>query len=535
MPAVLERIRSVEKMPLPSNLAELIDAAAKAAPDRDVWNFFETGERETYDGLRRRVNYLAAQLQKHGVTKGRHVGVMLPNIPAMPLTWLALAKVGAVMVPVNTAYKERELAYVLLNSEAEFLIIHDDYLPRLEGAREHHGVAIPQEMTYVFGGSSAYTRWEELADGRLESFEPAAKVQPNDLLNIQYTSGTTGFPKGCMLTQQYWLVSGHSNAHRDGRRYENLLASTPFFYMDPQWLLLMTIIQRGTLFVAQRQSTSRFMTWVREHKINFCLLPWILYKEPQQPDDDRNSIVRANIYGVPRAIHAEIEQRFGLKAREAFGMTELGPTLFMPIEASDMVGSGSCGLPAPFRECRLVDEYGNEVDVGEPGELLVRGKGMLLGYYRNPEATAESMPDGWFRTGDLFRKDHNGFYTIIGRRKDMVRRSGENIAAREVEAVLNAFPYVSESAIIGVPDERRGEEVKAYIVVKQGVEETDGLLVEIVRHCEEQLAAFKVPRFYEFRKEFPRTGSAKIAKHLLRSEDKDLRSGAFDRVTGSWG
>jgi crotonobetaine/carnitine-CoA ligase len=338
-----------------------------------------------------------------------------------------------------------------------------------------------------------------------------------------------------MLTQRYWIVSGHSNAHRDGKRYERILASTPFYYMDPQWLLLMTLFQRGTLFVAQRQSTSRFMGWVREHRINFCLLPWILYKEPQGPKDDDNAIVRANIYGVPRTLHAQIEERFGLVAREAFGMTELGPTLFMPIEAADMVGSGSCGLPAPFRECRLIGEDGEEVGPMEPGELAVRGEGILQGYYRNDAATSDSLRDGWFRTGDLFRKDHNGFYTIIGRRKDMVRRSGENIAAREVESVLNAFPHVAESAIIGVPDEKRGEEVKAYIVVKPGVDETEELIGEIARHCEQQLAAFKVPRFYTFRSNFPRTGSAKIAKHVLRSEEPDLRKGAYDRLAGSWG
>lgn len=306
---------------------------------------------------------------------------MLPNIPAMPLTWLALARIGAVMVPINTGYKEREIAYMLLDSESEFLVIHNDYLPRLAAARVHHGVTLADAATFVVAGTSSHLRWEDMADGALDTFDPPAPVGPDDLLNIQYTSGTTGFPKGCMLTQSYWIVSGHSNAHRDGKRYERLLASTPFYYMDPQWLLLMTMLQRGTLFVAQRQSTSRFMSWLREHRINFCLLPWILYKEPPHAEDNNNSIVRANIYGVPRTLHCEVERRFGLKAREAFGMTELGPTLFMPIEADDMVGSGSCGLPAPFRECKLIDEEGNEVPPGEPGELAVRGTGILKGYY----------------------------------------------------------------------------------------------------------------------------------------------------------
>ncbi|MFB2551364.1 class I adenylate-forming enzyme family protein [Ensifer soli] len=535
LPLVKERVRSVEERPLPGSLATLVDDAATEAGGRTVWHFIETGERETYDGLRRRTNGLAAALAAHGIGKGRHVAVMLPNVPAFPLTWLSLARIGAVMVPVNVGYKERELAYILKDSGAEYIILHADHLPTLAGAMADHDVSIRPDRIIVYGGDTAgAATWEALAAAPRESFTPAEPVGGDDLMNIQYTSGTTGFPKGCMLTQDYWIVSGYSNAFRDGKRYENLLASTPFYYMDPQWILLMTILQRGTLHVARRQSTSRFLDWLRIYEINFCLFPWVLHKQPPAASDRDNRIVRANVYGVPKTLHAEIQARFGLTAREAFGMTELGPTLFMPIEAADMVGSGSCGRPAPFRDCKLVDEAGRAVSVGDVGELVVRGTGILKGYYGNPAATAEAFFGEWFRTGDLFTQNERGFFTIIGRRKDMVRRSGENIAARELESVLNSFPEVSESAIVGVPDAMRGEEVKAWIVLKPDIDRDDRLVSLLIDRCRANLADFKVPRFFAFRDAFPRTGSSKIAKHILVQETADAQTATYDRTLGTW-
>ena len=337
-----------------------------------------------------------------------------------------------------------------------------------------------------------------------------------------------------MLTQRYWISAGKVNAFRDGRRYRRILASTPFFYMDPQWLLLMTIYHRGTLYVAARQSTSRFMEWVRRYRIEFCLLPWVLHSQPDDPDDRSNQVIRSNIYGAPRDLHAKLENRYDLNAREAFGMTELGPTMFMPIEKSEMVGSGSCGVPCPFRECKIVDDTGQEVPDGEMGELLVRGPGIMGGYYNNPQATEAVFADGWFRTGDLFRKDKDGNFFIVGRKKDMIRRSAENIAAREVESVLNAVASVAEVAVIGVPDPLRGEEVKAYVKLKDGFDRSEVTLGEIIEGARKGLAPFKVPRFYTFVDDFPRTVSLKIAKPQISAGIADLRAGSFDRVENRW-
>jgi crotonobetaine/carnitine-CoA ligase len=337
-----------------------------------------------------------------------------------------------------------------------------------------------------------------------------------------------------MLTHRYWVVAGKVNAFRDGKHYARILAPTPFFYMDPQWLLVMAIYLRGTLFVARRQSSSRFMEWVRKLKIEFCLLPWVVCKQPPHELDGTNDVKRANVYGIPPELHGALEARFNLIAREAFGMTEVGPAAFMPIEAADMVGSGSCGMAGPFREIRVADETGRTLPPGETGELLVRGPGIMKGYYRNPEATAAAFHGDWFRTGDLFRMDERGYLYIVGRLKDMVRRSGENIAARELEAVLNALPEVLESAVIPVPDDLRGEEVKACIVLKEGSAPSPELLDGLISHCQRHLAPFKVPRYFSFHDGFPRTASMKIAKQPLRGEGSDPRRGSFDRVLNRW-
>ena len=533
---VAERRGWIESQPLPRNIADLIGQAAAAAPDRLAWNFFESGEAITYRELRGAVNGLAQGLNRIGVKKGTHVAVMIPNLAAMPMSWLALGTLGAVMVPVNINYLERELAYVINDSDTEYAIVHAQYLPVLERCIAAGEIRVDPARIIVVDPpqGSTWRDWRTLAGPPRDRYEPPEPVGLDDLLNIQYTSGTTGFPKGCMLTQRYWLVSGKVNAFRDAREYGRILASTPFYYMDPQWLLLMAFYHRATLFVAARQSVSRFMGWVREFGINFCLFPYLIFKQPPSPEDGRNEVVRANLYGVPRDIHAKIEARFDLVLREAFGMTEVGSAMFMPIEATDMVGSGSCGVPSPFRECAVFDADGKPAAPGEIGELCIRGAGIMLGYYNNPEATAKALRGGWFHTGDLFRRDERGYFYIVGRQKDMIRRSSENIAAREVESVLNGIPAVLESAAVAVPDETRGEEVKAYIVLDPGIAPSDAVLGDIIRRCQQQLAKFKVPRYYTFRASLPKTPSLKIAKRVLQAEARGLAEPTYDRVAGHW-
>ncbi len=528
-----ERRRALEAEPLPDNIGALLDAAAAEVPDHPAWNFFERGETITYRALQAAVARLANGFAAIGVERGTHVGVMLPNVPEMPLTWLALGRIGAVMVPVNLRYTAREVHYTLDDSQADFFVCDHEHL----GLLRDMPAPLPRLAGHVIsvGGPGGDRRWSGLSAGQPDRFVPAIPPALDDLMNIQYTSGTTGFPKGCMLTHRYWLICAKTHADCDGRRFKRILAANPFFYMTPQWSLLSAFFHRSTLFVGSHRSATHYMRWIREHRIDFTLFPEICMRQPPDPLDAENKIIRVSTYNVRREFNTPMEQRFDFVAREAFGMTEIGAGLFVPIEATDMVGSGSCGIATPFREARIADEHGNPLPPDTPGELCFRGPGLLRGYWNRPEATEAAFHGDWFRTGDLARMDGRGYVWIKGRIKDMIKRAGENVAANEVEAVLTDLPGIAEAAVVAVPDALRSEEVKAYVVLAEGHTPSDLTPERILAHCNANLAVFKVPRYLAYRTlPLPRTASGKIRKPDILAGVADLRAGSWDRVEQRW-
>ena len=528
--------REIEAIDVPETMGASLDRAAERFGGREAFNYFELGERLTYQDLKDQADRAANALAAIGVRKGSHVAIMLPNIPAYPIAWFALAKLGAVMVPVNNRYTARELKYVVEDSEAEFLLIHSDYYPVLDDVADPPRM-ITADRTITAGRkrSDCPHHWPDVVDSASADFSPTDTVDPDDLLNIQYTSGTTGFPKGCMLTHRYWTLTGHVATHMAGFTITRILCPQFFYYLDPQFLLSMALYQGAALYVANQLRATKFMAWVREYGIDFILLFEPIFKQPEHPDDGSNNLRLACLFGLTPENHAPLEARFKTKAREWFGMTEIGGGLYMPLDYDHMVGTGSCGLPAPYREVTIRRPAdGTPVGPGETGELWVRGPGIMLGYYNKPEANAESFRDGWFRTGDLFRQDEDGFYYIVGRLKDMIRRSEENIAAREVEAVLRTHRDIREAAVVPVPDEYRGEEVKAYIQLMSGKTPANVTPEAIYRHCEANLARFKVPRYIAYRDGFAYGPADRVEKYKLIAETDDLRKDSYDRVDGIW-
>ncbi len=531
--------KELEKMALPETLGDLVRKAAEANGDKVLGHWIDEGVSLSYREFDERVDRLASSLVRQGVRKGTHVAVMLPNVPAFPISWVALGRIGAVMIPVNVAYRSDELHFVLSDSDSQFVIMDESLLPVFE-AIEAPLPLIDRSRIILHGGTrEGHPSWEALLEAGSLPFEPPSQVGRSDLLNIQYTSGTTGFPKGCMLSQDYWVLIGTYAAYfrnRDGG-VKNTLIWAPFFYMDPQWQFLMTLQLGATAHVARRMSLSRFYDWLENYQINYCIFPEPALKARRPSEQDRKlALTYVSIYGWRPDTRKEVMERFGVVAREGYGMTEIGGASIVPVAAEDKALIPTCGLAGPFRELKIMDEEENEVtEPGQTGELWVTGRSILWGYYKRPEANAESFRGRWFRTGDIFKRDEDGFYYIVGRIKDMIRRSGENIAAREVEAVLTNLDAVAEAAVVPVPDELRREEVKAYLLLREGATPEDCPPEEVIRHCTQHLADFKVPRYVAYMTEdFPRTPSRKIQKKILTGGVEDLRVGAYDREEGRW-
>ena len=525
----------IEQVTLPANMGAFVDEVAERFADDRAWYFFERGEDLTYREMRKYVDRTANALRGLGVRKGSHVAVMSPNCAAFLGSWLALAKLGGVIVPVNTRYTPRELEYVLVDSEAELLLIHDELLAVFEGIGEKPARLTPERVIIIDGSHHDYPyAWDELLAGADGDFVAAEAVGLDDMVNIQYTSGTTGLPKGCMLTHRYWLQGAVATREIVDFPLKSALFNQNFFYMDGPFIALLCFYKGAAFHLCSKPSAARFVEWLRKYAIEYCFYFDPLYKVPETPHDADNQLKLMHIFGFNRAKHADLERRYGCIVREAYGLTECIPALYMPLAATHMVGSGSCGLVAPFREAMIAADDGQPVARGEIGELWLRGPGKMLGYYEKPEATAEVLVDGWFRTGDLFRQDEEGFFYIVGRTKDMVRRNAENIAAREVEEVLRGMPEIKEAAIVPVPDEVTGEEVKAYIQLQINLSKEDVPPEAVLAFCNGRLAPFKIPRYFEYRAGFPMTDSARVEKKKIIAETPDLRLNSYDRVDGVW-
>ncbi len=508
---------------------ELVDEACRRWPDAPAM-IFEDGVTVTYRQLltasERLAGYLAGRIQP-----GEAVAVILRNRAEFMISWLAVVANRGILVSVNPDDKVLDAGHILRDSASVIVILAEEHRPLVEELRP--GLAALREVITVRDGEP---------DGLGGYAGPAplrfaeARCAREDITNIYYTSGTTGLPKGCTVDHEWWLRTVDVLLRRVPQApSDRVLCCLQFFYSDPGHLLLECLATGGALVVMRRFSVSRFWDVVREHRVtlllSFSSIPLFLLKAERDPRDRENGVRLARHLAMPPDLHREVTERWGFPWIDGYGITEGNVVTCMPLEyADEMTGSGSIGIPAPEVDVRLADDGGADVPPGTTGEFLVRGPGMFRSYLNRPEATAEAMAGGWLHTGDLGREDERGFLYFMGRKKDIIRRSGQNLTASEVEDALRAHPMVVDAAVIPVPDTERGEEVKAYVLLADGRDEADLPPDDIVAFCADRLAWYKVPRYIEYRAgDFPRTPSMRVRKEVLKAERPDLTEDCWDR------
>src|SRR5579872_2991027 len=450
-----------------NTLTELVQQAAARWPQRCALVFDATDETLTFADLDRRTNAIAHALIAQGIGKGDRVLVASANRALFPLAWFGILKAGAVMVPVNPAYRLEDARHLVALSEPTAAFCDAERAPlvaALQREAPHLRLVVTSEATPVEG----WWKFDAFAASGDER-APDVATTSDDLANIQFTSGTSGLPKGCMLSHHYWLVLARAAREQVIKLGEGdaMLTAQAFSYLDPQWALVLTLMSGARLVVLERFRPAQLFDKIVAHDITFfyCLaaMPLMLLASPPTPAERAHRLRIVMCSAIPAEHHTELEDRFGVPWLEAYGSTEAGFTVGVPrAEQAKTRGSGAIGRPLPHCEATIVNDALAPVEDGAVGELLVRRPGMMLGYWRNPGATAETLHGQWYRTGDLARRDANGLYYLVGRRKDMIRRAGENIAATEVEMVLQRHPDVVMAACIAVPDAMRNEEVRAF-------------------------------------------------------------------------
>jgi len=539
----------------PLVLPERLTRSAEAYPDVVAISFL--GARLTYRQLKDQVDRLSTALAGLGVTKGTRVAIHLPNLPQTVIAYYATLSLGGQVVMTNPLYVERELEHQWGDAGCELAFTADFlYASRLRHIRSR----LPVKQ-YIVASIPEYLPFplRQIAPLKLRRMKPAAiaHVEPgpgvhffrklvaasepdppavevglDDVAALQYTGGTTGVSKGAMLTHRNlscnvqasmtWLHCAHGS--------EVVLSALPLFHVFGMTVCMNFPIGAAATIVLlpnPRDIPAIVKAVVKDRVTLFMGVPAMFQAVNQYPGIERKDIrsVKVCFSGsapLPLPVMQRFEQLTGSHIVEGFGLTETSPVTHVhPMEG--VRKPGSIGIPFPDTDCKVVDlETGTrEMPTGEPGELLIKGPQVMAGYWNMPGETAAVLRDGWLHTGDIATVDQDGYFTIVGRKKDMILASGYNVYPDEVDGVLLKHPAVLEAATIGVPDPKRGESIKSFIVLKAGERAT---AEQIVAYCRSNLAAYKVPRAIEFRDSLPKSGILKILRMTLREEER-LKAG----------
>jgi len=510
------------------NLSVVLEDAAREEPDRDAVVFGDL--RMSYRLLETVAGQIANLLAARGIGPGDTVALACPNLPYVPMVYFGILKTGAAVVPLNVLLAAPEITYHLDDAEASAFFCFEG-TPELplgqrgwEGfgaSRCEHFFALPATPLATESTiDGAQSLWAAL-DGMPGEFDTAV-TSPDDTAVLLYTSGTTGRPKGAELTHANMLLNAIvSDSMFAKSEHDVYLAALPLFHSFGQTTIMNTgFYRRATLILQARFEPGEALTLMGREKVTlFAGVPtmyWALLNYPRLDEHDVAAIAGNLTVAVsggsamPLEVLNGVKKRFGVDILEGYGLSETAPVA--SFNRSDKpTKPGTIGLPIWGVQMKLVDAEWNDVADG-PGEIAVKGHNVMKGYYQRPDATAAVLRDGWFRTGDIGTRDADGYYTIVDRAKDMIIRGGFNVYPRELEEILMTHPEVSLAAVIGVPHESHGEEIKAYVI---RTPETTLGEDDLIAWAKENLAAYKYPRIIEFRDDLPMTATGKILKREL--------------------
>ncbi len=495
----------------------LLERYAQETPDK-VFAIFEDGEEWTYSELASKVRSLAGGLASEGINRGDHVVVWMFDSKEAILTFMAINYIGAVFVPLNTAFKGGVLEHVLNVSDACHMVVHGQLIERLADI----DVARIQHLIHV-GASSApqllrQTNYADLADSQQVPPELEVPIEPWDTQSIIFTSGTTGPSKGVLSSYLHIFTNAGPETWHFVTGEDRFLINMPIFHIGGMGVIFVMLCRGGSIAMMNAFNTETFWPFVRQSQTTAFFLLGVmttfLLKQPPT-DNDKEHNVRVAFMVPLTETCTEFHERFGIDVYTIFNMTEISSPI---VSEPNPVRRGTCGKKRNGVDVRLVDANDCEVPLGEIGEMVVRTDrpwGMNSGYYKNPEATAEAWRNGWFHTGDCFRQDEEGYFYFVDRMKDAMRRRGENISSFEVEAEVVAFAAVREAAAFAVPSDLGEDDVMIAVAPVEGYDIDHR---ELMMFLGERMPYFMVPRYIRVLSELPKTPSSKVMKHILRNE-----------------
>ncbi|MGH2728788.1 MAG: long-chain-fatty-acid--CoA ligase [Actinomycetota bacterium] len=502
------------------NLSSLVRETAARLGDKPAFLFQD--QAITYADLDREIDRAAAGFAALGIKPGDRVGVLVHNIPHFVYAYQGLARAGAVTIPLNTMYTADEVSYILADADARAVVVSAPFAGTVDGLRDTLHML---EHIIVAGGAAPIgaMTWEQMV-GRAVGDPPTLDPGPDDLAVLAYTSGTTGRPKGAMLTHENLL------ANLDQMSKVPVLAETeddvvllalPLFHIYALNVILGLTMRAGaTAVLMERFDAVGSLENVERHGVTVLFgappmfIAWLNTPGVERYDLSKVRLAVSGAAPLPAAVLEDFRRKLGITIWEGYGLTETAPGV-----TSNAMGEeakpGSIGRSLPGIEVRIIDASGDDVEEGDPGEIIVRGPNVFRGYWRQEEATADVLADGWMHTGDVGYADADGYIFLVDRVKDLIIVSGFNVYPREVEDAIFRHPKVAEAAVVGIPHPYTGEAVKAFVVLKPGESATEE---EILEFCKRSLARFKCPQVVEFVKELPHLPTGKVLRRLLRDE-----------------